>query len=66
MVLAFHVEKSDIEDVDVSDLSVVVVADTPQQTTDGNWRVGLFMDERAVGYANPFVMLVRRIRGSVR
>jgi hypothetical protein len=31
----------------VSDLSVVLVLDAPQQMSEGNWRVGMFMDDRA-------------------
>ncbi len=31
----------------MSDLSVVLVLDAPQQMSEGNWRVGMFMDERA-------------------
>jgi hypothetical protein len=33
--------------VDVSGLTVAVLADTPQVMADGNWRVGVFMDEDA-------------------
>lgn len=47
VVLAFNVEDGDVEGTDVSDLTVVVLADTPAQMTDGNWRVGMFIDERA-------------------
>jgi hypothetical protein len=32
---------------DVSGLTVGVLADTPQVMADGNWRVGVFMDEAA-------------------
>jgi hypothetical protein len=31
----------------VSDLSVVLVVDSPRQMSEGNWRVGMFMDDRA-------------------
>jgi len=30
----------------VSDRSVAVIVDAPKQMSDGNWRVGLFMDDR--------------------
>jgi hypothetical protein len=33
--------------VDVSGLSIIVVADAPGQMTDGNWRVGVIMDASA-------------------
>jgi hypothetical protein len=47
VVLAFHVDSGAVDDVDVSNLTVAVVADTPQTMTDGNWRVGVFMDAAA-------------------
>ena len=47
VVLIYHVDRGTIEGVDVSGLSVAVVADTPQQMTDGNWNLGLITDDRA-------------------
>lgn len=47
VVLAFHVDSGEVDGVDVSDLSVAVLADTPPVMADGEWRVGLFMDEAA-------------------
>jgi hypothetical protein len=47
ILLAFHVDSGDIEGIDVSGLNVGVLADTPPLMSDGNWRVGLFMDEGA-------------------
>lgn len=47
VVLAFHVDRGEIDGVDVSDRSVVVVVDAPQVMADGNWRLGLVMDARA-------------------
>ncbi len=47
VVLAFHVERGDVDGVDVSDRTVVVVADTPQVMAEGNWRLGLVMDAAA-------------------
>jgi hypothetical protein len=47
VVLVFHVASGEIEGVDVKDLTVGVLADTPQLMSDGNWRVGLFMDQKA-------------------
>jgi hypothetical protein len=46
-VLAFHVDSGEIEGVDVSGLSVVAVADTPQVMTEGHWRLGVFIDAAA-------------------
>ena len=47
VVLAFHVERGDVDGLDVSDRTVVVVADTPPVMADGNWRVGVVMDAAA-------------------
>ncbi len=46
-VLAWHIDSGEVDDTDVSDLSVVLVLDSPRQMSEGNWRVGMFMDERA-------------------
>lgn len=46
-VLAFHVDSGEVAGTDVSDRSVVLVLDSPRQMSEGNWRVGAFMDERA-------------------
>lgn len=47
VVLVFHIDSGEVEGVDVSELTVAVLADTPQVMADGNWRVGLFMDAAA-------------------
>lgn len=47
VVLTFHVEQGDVEGVDVSGKTVVVLADTPAVMADGNWRVGVVMDSSA-------------------
>ena len=47
VVLVFHVDSGTVEDVDVSNLTVGVLADTPPVMADGNWRVGVFMDAAA-------------------
>jgi hypothetical protein len=47
VVLVFHIGSGEVEEVDVSGLTVAVLADTPQVMADGNWRVGVFMDEAA-------------------
>jgi len=47
VVLAFNVRAGEIEGVDVSGRAVVLVADTPQQMTDGSWRLGVFFDDGA-------------------
>jgi len=47
VVLAFHVGQGEIDDVNVGGKTVVIVADTPQVMSDGNWRVGVVMDAAA-------------------
>ena len=47
VVLVFHVESGEVEGLDVSGLSVAIVADAPQVMAEGNWRVGVFMDAAA-------------------
>ena len=47
VVLAFHVTRGAVDDVDVAGLSVAVVADSPAKMLDGGWRVGLVIDDKA-------------------
>jgi len=44
---AWHIDSGYVDETDVSDRSVVLLFDTPKQMSEGNWRVGLFMDDRA-------------------
>ena len=43
----FHVSEGEVDGTDVSGLTVAAVADTPKVMTDGNWRLGVFIDEAA-------------------
>jgi hypothetical protein len=47
VVLVFHVKDGDVEGVDVSGLTVAAVAETPKVMTDGNWKLGVFIDAAA-------------------
>src|SRR5215204_1197175 len=47
VVLVYHIDSGEIDGVDVSGLTVAVLADRPRVMADGNWRVGLFMDAAA-------------------
>src|SRR5207248_7963901 len=47
VVLVFHVKDGEVEGVDVSGLTVAAVADTPKVMTEGNWRIGVFIDAAA-------------------
>jgi hypothetical protein len=44
--LAFDIHEGEIEGTDIAGLKVVVIIDTPKVMTDGNWRLGMFIDER--------------------
>jgi len=45
--LAFSVREGAVDGTDVAGLDVVVIIDTPKVMTDGNWKLGVFVDERA-------------------
>ena len=47
VVLVFDVAEGEIEGVDVGGLAVAAVAETPKVMTDGNWRLGVFIDSAA-------------------
>jgi hypothetical protein len=45
--LAFNIHEGDLDGTDIAGQKVVVVIDTPKVMTEGNWRVGVFIDEEA-------------------
>jgi hypothetical protein len=45
--LVFQVESGEVDGVDVSGLSVAAVADTPKVMSEGNWRLGVLVDDSA-------------------
>lgn len=47
VVLVFHVNEGEVDGVDVSGLNVAAVAETPKVMSDGNWRLGVFIDAAA-------------------
>ena len=46
-LLAYHVDSGEIEGVDASGLSFALFLDTPPVMADGNWRVGVYLDDAA-------------------
>jgi len=46
-VLAFHIDRGDIEGIDVSGLTFALVIDTPPVMSDGGWKVGVVLDAAA-------------------
>lgn len=45
--MAFHVDSGNVEGTDVGGVSFAVVAQTPKMMLDGNWTVGVFVDDKA-------------------
>jgi hypothetical protein len=45
--MAFQIDRGNVDGVDVAGRVFVVVFDTPPMMTDGNWRVGAFVDDGA-------------------
>ena len=47
VTLVFNVRSGDIDGTDISGLTVGLIADTPKVMTEGNWRLGVFIDDKA-------------------
>lgn len=47
VTLVFAIAAGDVEGTDMSGRKLAIVADTPKVMTDGNWRLGLFVDDGA-------------------
>jgi hypothetical protein len=47
VVLVFNVKSGEVDGTDVSGLTVAAVADTPKVMSEGNWRIGVFIDAAA-------------------
>lgn len=45
--LVFGIESGEVDGVDVSGLTVAAVGDTPKVMSEGNWRLGVLIDDRA-------------------
>jgi hypothetical protein len=45
--LCFDIERGEIEGIDVGGLKVVAIIDSPKVMTEGNWKLGMFVDENA-------------------
>jgi hypothetical protein len=45
--LVFNIEKGEIEGTDVGGRKVAAIFDSPKVMTEGNWRLGMFVDEDA-------------------
>src|SRR5947208_4710365 len=47
VVLVFSIREGEIEGTDIGGLKIAAIADTPKVMTEGNWRLGVFVDEHA-------------------
>ena len=47
VTLVFNIREGEIEGTDVSGLKVAAIADTPKVMTEGNWRLGMYIDDQA-------------------
>ena len=47
VVLVFNVKQGEVEGTDVGGLAVAAVGDTPKVMSEGNWRLGVFIDAGA-------------------
>src|SRR5690349_4494857 len=45
VTLAFNIRTGEVEGTDVSGRGVVLIADTPKVMTQGNWRLGVYVDD---------------------
>ena len=46
-LLAYHIARGEVDGVDVSGLTFALFLDTPPVMSEGNWRVGVFLDQAA-------------------
>jgi hypothetical protein len=47
VTLVFDIREGQVDGTDIAGLKVAAIADTPKVMTEGNWRLGVFIDERA-------------------
>jgi hypothetical protein len=47
VTLVFDIREGEIDGTDVAGLKVAAIADTPKVMTEGNWKLGVFVDDQA-------------------
>jgi hypothetical protein len=47
VALVFHIDSGEVEGVDVSGVTLAAIAESPKYMLEGNWRLGVLMDESA-------------------
>ncbi len=63
VTLAFSIREGDVEGTNIAGRKVVMIADTPKVMTEGNWRLGVFIDDEATD--DQFDKLVRVFSGQL-
>jgi hypothetical protein len=61
--LAFSIREGEVEGTDIAGRRVVMIADTPKVMTEGNWRLGVFIDDQATD--DQFDKLVKVFSGQL-
>jgi hypothetical protein len=47
VTLVFNIREGRVDDTDIGGRKVAAIADTPKVMTEGNWRLGVFIDDEA-------------------
>jgi hypothetical protein len=47
VTLVFDIREGEVDGTDIGGLKVALIADTPKVMTEGNWRLGVFIDDQA-------------------
>jgi hypothetical protein len=47
VTLVFNIREGQVDGTDIGGLKVAAIADSPKVMTEGNWRLGVFIDEQA-------------------
>jgi hypothetical protein len=63
VTLVFNVREGQVEGTDIGARQVVLVADTPKVMTEGNWRLGVYVDDGATD--EQFDQLVKLFGGQL-
>ena len=63
VTLVFAVKRGDVDGTDIGGRTVAIIADTPKVMTEGNWKVGVFVDDGASDEA--FDKLVKVFSGQL-
>lgn len=61
--LVFSVKEGRVDETDVAGRAVAIIAESPKVMTDGNWRVGVFVDDAATD--DQFDKLVKVFSGQL-